>query len=97
MIRRPLRSTRTDTLFPSPTLCRSVQARCDADLEVAEPEIGRQRAADVLLDLLADALLKEGELAGRPIADVIARGEHGAVSAENGDGIGLHEIGRAHV
>src|SRR3546814_2036478 len=33
MIRRPPRSTRTDTLFPYTTLFRSVAARADAQLE----------------------------------------------------------------
>src|SRR3546814_10702487 len=44
MLRRPPRSTRTDTLFPSPTLFRSLE-RCLVDL-----------AADDLADTVVDGL-----------------------------------------
>src|SRR3546814_7938011 len=47
MNRRPPRSTRTDTLFPYPTLCRSPQAepvlRSVPPLRNAQPRFGRQR------------------------------------------------------
>src|SRR3546814_19738989 len=39
MIRRPPRSTRTDTLFPYPTLFRSIQAAEAADIKVEQSEI----------------------------------------------------------
>src|SRR3546814_8108906 len=44
MLRRPPRSTRTDTLFPYPTLFRSRPARCDPRRPAHDP--ARRRAAD---------------------------------------------------
>src|SRR3546814_2298633 len=38
MIRRPPRSTRTDTLFPYTTLFRSLRLRLGQDVEVTNPE-----------------------------------------------------------
>src|SRR3546814_7488811 len=46
MIRRPPRSTRTDTLFPYPTLFRSTRRRCGrgpAPRPVVRPRPGRRR------------------------------------------------------
>src|SRR3546814_2079211 len=40
MIRRPPRSTRTDTLFPYTTLFRSIQAAIDILNRRAQPQIG---------------------------------------------------------
>src|SRR3546814_3862337 len=44
MIRRPPRSTRTDTLFPYTTLCRSVER---AEVEVAAVGEGPQRDQEI--------------------------------------------------
>src|SRR3546814_1175278 len=44
MIRRPPRSTRTDTLFPYTTLFRSVGWRCD--VRFGQPDEGYARHAD---------------------------------------------------
>src|SRR3546814_17409381 len=44
MIRRPPRSTRTDTLFPYTTLCRSVER---AEVEVAAVDEGPQRDQEI--------------------------------------------------
>src|SRR3546814_6098156 len=61
MIRRPPRSTRTDTLFPSTTLCRSLQA-FDADRLAGDRVIVRQAKASesfVTLDGVARKLHPE--------------------------------------
>src|SRR3546814_2559201 len=48
MIRRPPRSTRTDTLFPYTTLFRAPQCRrVNAGLVVVEPEFGQPCLASV--------------------------------------------------
>src|SRR3546814_7434836 len=41
MIRRPPRSTRTDTLFPYTTLFRSRRRRCDGGIAKAHLDLGR--------------------------------------------------------
>src|SRR3546814_11702566 len=43
MLRRPPRSTRTDTLFPDTTLCRSVSAGAVADDDVPQTPIDPDR------------------------------------------------------
>src|SRR3546814_2797351 len=63
MIRRPPRSTRTDTLFPYPTLCRSLQrdrkiaadrATCRADGFDQHARAVLQRAAPGVAALIGD-------------------------------------------
>src|SRR3546814_13190688 len=58
MIRRPPRSTRTDTLFPYTTLFRSERRHDHVDAAaVLEPRVGeRRRLVDAAADLVADAL-----------------------------------------
>src|SRR3546814_15341904 len=46
MIRRPPRSTRTDTLFPYTTLFRSRPSKCGGACETAGPKPGRRRLHD---------------------------------------------------
>src|SRR3546814_2031765 len=46
MLRRPPRSTRTDTLFPDTTLFRSRVRRCLAVARVGEREAGEQGVGD---------------------------------------------------
>src|SRR3546814_7489273 len=48
MIRRPPRSTRTDTLFPYTTLFRSLLDRADAGQRVGAVDVHRARTADAL-------------------------------------------------
>src|SRR3546814_20719720 len=63
MIRRPPRSTRTDTLFPYTTLFRSVR-----DVRNRRP-VALHHAADVMLDLADGALLDravDGKIVGGP-------------------------------
>src|SRR3546814_6637098 len=43
MIRRPPRSTRTDTLFPYTTLCRSRKPQSPAQFRRLVPRFGRRR------------------------------------------------------
>src|SRR3546814_5100452 len=66
MLRRPPRSTRTDTLFPSTTLCRSDIV---ADGEAARPfvEIERDARADVEDVIFGDdAVLARRQIIDRP-------------------------------
>src|SRR3546814_13103622 len=54
MIRRPPRSTRTDTLFPYPTLFRSIRSKLASDLDA--------RAAETVLAQARQALVRaEGQ------------------------------------
>src|SRR3546814_20492430 len=52
MIRRPPRSTRTDTLFPYTTLFRSVHI----ERQAVEPALEQGRAVDAALDVADDIL-----------------------------------------
>src|SRR3546814_20640613 len=101
MIRRPPRSTRTDTLFPSPTLFRSrlgrlLQPRLGDDLAHPRAEMleahflvaERPHAEAFRLHALLDAGDERGVLGIDLAVDApveVARGLH------------LAEIGRAHV
>src|SRR3546814_8961899 len=69
MILRPPRSTRTDTLFPYATLCRSAEAgaRAEAPRRAARRDVSFRRAAMTLDDFplvhypdLMLVILKEG-------------------------------------
>src|SRR3546814_5951555 len=46
MIRRPPRSTRTDTLFPYTTLFRSANGSASAELRAARDETGRNAGSE---------------------------------------------------
>src|SRR3546814_2924290 len=54
MIRRPPRSTRTDTLFPYTTLFRSLRLECDAN--AGELMADGRRLRQALFNLLSNAL-----------------------------------------
>src|SRR3546814_20474441 len=85
MIRRPPRATRTDTLFPYPTLFRSAAANALPDPvpeEVKQDRYERTMAtcADIsaaklrakvgrTLDVILDAVDEDGGATGRPKAD----------------------------
>src|SRR3546814_14602192 len=82
MIRRPPRSTRTDTLFPYTTLFRSVVGGLQHHhVDAAARDVGRQRIDEV--DLAADR--EEGRVEGEDVG--------GDVEGDRR----LAEIGRAHV
>src|SRR3546814_4788630 len=101
MIRRPPRSTRTDTLFPYTTLFRSI--------ELFGPSADQVTALDRSPDMLRLARAKLPEDAGDKYALVL--GDFGALPLEPGsaDTVVLHQvlhyaqapeavkIGRAHV
>src|SRR3546814_17022479 len=60
MIRRPPRATRTDTLFPYTTLCRS-HALVGGEVEMAEPHLlvdQRQKLVDDALLVLGNAMVE---------------------------------------
>src|SRR3546814_14895060 len=111
MIRRPPRSTRTDTLFPYTTLFRSISGHATFDMAVSATKMGaydfltKPFKTDVLLHTVARAidqarLRRENreliELAGAPIEELI-----GSSPAVNQLRQSLNrvapKIGRAHV
>src|SRR3546814_13104871 len=105
MIRRPPRSTRTDTLFPYTTLFRSPVARGQAGYELADAK-GRQRALrrgidrrDEQLRLVRPALqrVQRGEPLGRGAERGRAAVVGKAIPGGEGKGLQLRQIGRAHV
>src|SRR3546814_9899907 len=65
MIRRPPRSTRTDTLFPYTTLFRSLALERDifADVQLATPEIGRAHRLHQRIEQEGPALARHRECA----------------------------------
>src|SRR3546814_12663243 len=88
MIRRPPRSTRTDTLFPYTTLFRSLEVAAAAHADIAGREEGqrtggrrRQAEARIALGARSAAFRRDGpldELDGHDIADpagAAARGQ----------------------
>src|SRR3546814_11106291 len=94
MIRRPPRSTRTDTLFPYTTLFRS-------DVHAATRHRGR-RFAYILTVLSVVFFGVMGVWANYAVLDEVTRGEGTVVPSsrtqviQNLEG-GILEIGRAHV
>src|SRR3546814_4297317 len=98
MIRRPPRSTRTDTLFPYTTLFRSYRDR------TAEHGRGRQRPEIAPVQAVGMIGIEQQQLAGRERAATLPSGQRTAVSVtDQGDGnrpsinADIREIGRAHV
>src|SRR3546814_8016000 len=80
MIRRPPRSTRTDTLFPYTTLFRSRQIPAAADVgEQPDPGLGHREAGVLGRDAIFRRLRN---------ADPTA---HGDAVHEGGDGLGVSE------
>src|SRR3546814_18603737 len=88
MIRRPPRSTRTDTLFPYPTLFRSTDtaARIDAafpdlkgDVAIGDdggPVLRRVQARDIPASAIALQSALGRELPTRNLLDILANIEH---------------------
>src|SRR3546814_9218829 len=104
MIRRPPRSTRTDTLFPYTTLFRSnlrldfLDARGDAFLLAGAVDDGGVFLLD--LDLLGGAEIGQRGLLDRQaelLGDHRAAGEDGDVLEHFLATIAKAQIGRAHV
>src|SRR3546814_13596909 len=98
MIRRPPRSTRTDTLFPYPTLFRSheLDDRAQAAHRRARAEPGKAVFGDRRID---DALV--AELVEQSLRDLVrALILRDFLTHHEDAGIGAHflgQIGRAHV
>src|SRR3546814_2240314 len=65
MVRRPPRSTRTDTLFPYTTLFRSAAALANSDVDLSAEQ----------LQIVADIAISQAELAGKLLPAVTALGE----------------------
>src|SRR3546814_2803170 len=87
MIRRPPRSTRTDTLFPYTTLFRSGRALRDgplADSQIRQPQAGPQPGADAVRRRPREAPLRRAAVhpsgqpgfRGSPIPDPARSEEH---------------------
>src|SRR3546814_10925601 len=66
MIRRPPRSTRTDTLFPYTTLFRGYQQRDEARIKVALEQATRRYDPKVEKALLAELLERHHALPAEP-------------------------------
>src|SRR3546814_20973930 len=94
MIRRPPRSTRTDTLFPYTTLCRSVaEAEVPEHLEEAEVPAGAADGVEVVvLAPGADAALH-----GRGPGRVVGRDLLAEEVRDEGHHPGVHEHGGRRV
>src|SRR3546814_14351403 len=108
MIRRPPISTRTDPLFPYPTLFRSLGALPidaeDADMPGMVMPAGVDAARDLDLQLAQILLpLEIGEALGDLLrdGDRARVGEAAIIESGAGDDVGdeieIDEIGRAHV
>src|SRR3546814_17261826 len=106
MIRRPPRSTRTDTLFPYTTLFRSDRIADGALDAVPLREDGRdlcnralardtreQTRHDIDHQFEASAIAGAADLAGQRLAPPV----FGIAARRDREQFLLHEIGRAHV
>src|SRR3546814_8767287 len=99
MIRRPPRSTRTDTLFPYTTLFRSVVDRCDArrieqiasrppgECAEADRRIGRAKGGQT--DLRDGAAGRAGNNSER-----VEVGQFALIGCHAGGGVALHVFDR---
>src|SRR3546814_4549531 len=84
MIRRPPRSTRTDTLFPYTTLCRSGAS----DIELRHPEwacVGAIAAADTGIGVVAD------DAGDRVLGHRLHRAHRNATRVDTMQAVPLHE------
>src|SRR3546814_9474635 len=100
MIRRPPRSTRTDTLFPYTTLFRSMFGVMISSLGIVQDRISRSRLAGEPPDVHITPRLGTIGLFEFDRADeIIAEGEAAVerVLPDLNDAISIFEIGRAHV
>src|SRR3546814_15536370 len=100
MIRRPPRSTRTDTLFPYRTLFRSAEGLLDGGRvslewlleEAATLQPGTGKMLMNMIALAADCLPHGGIVSVEGRFSVSALGDGARV-----EGVNRREIGRAHV
>src|SRR3546814_11459237 len=93
MIRRPPRSTRTDTLFPYTTLFRSLRLECDAN--AGELMADGRRLRQALFNLLSNAL--KFTMEGGTVT-ISARRSDGEMLLEVADtGIGIPDADRDRV
>src|SRR3546814_17907750 len=110
MIRRPPRSTRTDTLFPYTTLFRSwatsidqaVTASVDDALRLGCAAIGFTiyPGSDQIFEQLEEIRELSAEAKSVGIATVVWSYPRGGDLSKNGElalDVGAYEIGRAHV
>src|SRR3546814_1631311 len=108
MLRRPPRSTRTDTLFPYPTLFRSGPVRGEADDHLHRHALGADRgggSAPAAHDLVVQKNLdRDGSLVWRApdlllhAPDIEENVCHAILAAEGRRGAyPANQIGRAHV
>ena len=67
-----------------------VEPRRDADLEIVQAQIGRERGGDLLAQFLRNLLFQAEQIVGRLLEVVRAAGEQPAVDVEDGDLVGLH-------
>src|SRR3546814_4680835 len=101
MIRRPPRSTRTDTLFPYTTLFRSSHVAID-DLDDFKLRLGTrntygdQKAVDGLIIADLVSLAQSRAIASAIVVSGDADLTPGVMAAQ-GLGMRVHKIGRAHV
>src|SRR3546814_12568014 len=96
MIRRPPRSTRTDTLFPYTTLFRSADRGCGADRDRGALAHEIASLVEQLVDVLGVERLREARqrLRGRAGVIAILRAEF-LIDRARGVGHQLRELGRA--
>src|SRR3546814_11077101 len=88
MIRRPPRSTRTDTLFPYTSLFRSLLLWIGVKLMVGEDETGNIQGGSSLISAIKTIILADFVMS---LDNVVAIA--GAAQSAHAD----HQIGRAHV
>src|SRR3546814_1847436 len=67
MIRRPPRSTRTDTLCPYTTLCRSDQVRLLPEIVAGQPDVGPAHRRDVREQRVGDDVATGPKMLSRPL------------------------------
>src|SRR3546814_17480319 len=93
MIRRPPRSTRTDTLFPYTTLFRSIVDRAQFQRNIVEP-FARDAIGEALDHLGLDILRQHAP--ARPDAGGETDGVIAVAGADVGDGHVRADVGRVH-
>src|SRR3546814_6779095 len=102
MIRRPPRSTRTDTLFPYTTLFRSANGSASAELRAARDETGRNAGSEDAeaekrqrcehdRHRVVDGRRRTAEACGK------LREQRRADADDDGEHEDFDQIGRAHV
>src|SRR3546814_7370835 len=91
MIRRPPRSTRTDTLFPYTTLCRSAPA---ATYPFITPLLGKRIRTDIIREQWDDVLRLVGSIKAGHVAPSVMLRKLAAYERQNQLDVALQEIGK---